>query len=103
MQRLAEDRAKRQWEEWQKARDKELKKRQLILDEQWQAQGKTNQDLTAQTKALTARNDTHQTQIENLLDLCRLDAHRDLQAATDAVEKAEQSLTEAREAWREVK
>ena len=103
MQRLAEDRAKRQWEEWQKARDKELKKRQLILDEQWQAQGKTNQDLTTQSETLGARADTHQAQIETLLDLLRLDAHRDLQAATDAVEKTEQSLSEAREAWREVK
>jgi hypothetical protein len=103
MQRLAEDRAKRQWEEWQKARDKELKKRQLILDEQWQAQGKTNQDLTTQTEALGARTDTQQTLLEKLFDLYRLDAHRDLQAATEAVEKAEQSLSEAREAWREVR
>ena len=103
MQRLAEDRAKRQWEEWQKARDKELKKRQLILDEQWQAQGKVNQDLTTHAEALKARTDTNQTQIESMLDLYRLDAHRELQAATDAVEKAEQSLSEAREAWREAK
>ena len=102
MQRLAEDRAKRQWEEWQKARDKESKKRQLILDEQWQTQEKTNQDLTTQSKALGARTDTQQSLLENLYDLCRLDAHRELQAATEAVEKAEQSLSEAREAWREV-
>jgi hypothetical protein len=102
MQRLAEDRAKRQWEEWQKARDKESKKHQLILDEQWQTQEKTNQGLTTQTQALGTRTDTQQSLLENLYDLCRLDAHRDLQAATEAVEKAEQSLSEAREAWREL-
>jgi chromosome segregation ATPase len=102
MQRLAEDRAKRQWEEWQKARDKELKKRQLILDEQWQAQGKVNQDLTTQSEALKVCTDTNKTQIESMFDLYRLGAHRELQAATDTVEKAEQSLSEAREAWREV-
>jgi hypothetical protein len=103
MQRLAEDRAKRQWEEWQKARDKELKKRQLILDEQWQAQGRSNQELTTRAEALEAHVSAHQTYIEGILDLYRLDAHRDLQAATDAIEKAEQSLAEAREAWREAK
>jgi chromosome segregation ATPase len=102
MQRLAEDRAKRQWEEWQKARDKESKKHQLILDEQWQTQGKTNQDLTTQAKTLGVRSDTQQALLETLYDLCRLDAHRNLQAATEAVEKAEQSLSKAREAWREI-
>jgi hypothetical protein len=103
MQRLAEDRAKRQWEEWQKARDKELKKRQLILDEQWQAQGRSNQELTARAEALEAHVSAHQTHIEGILDLYRLDAHRDLQAATDAIEKAEQDLAKARDAWREAK
>jgi hypothetical protein len=101
MQRLAEDRAKRQWEEWQKARDKELKKRQLILDEHWQAQEKTNQDLSIQTETNSTRTDTLQTLLENLYDLCRLEAHRNLQTATETVEKTEQSLSEAREAWRE--
>ena len=100
MQRLAEDRVKRQWEEWQEGRDKELKKRQMILDEQWKTQETRNQEHAGQIKRLETQTNLHQTQIEALLDAHRMDAHRGLAEMQDAVEQAEQSLIQAREAWR---
>jgi chromosome segregation ATPase len=100
MQRLAEDRVKRQWEEWQEGRDKELKKRQMILDEQWKTQETRNQEHAGQFKRLETQTNLHQTQIESMLDARRMDAHRGLAEMQDAVEQAEQSLIQAREAWR---
>jgi hypothetical protein len=100
MQRLAEDRLKRQWEEWQAGQDKEQKKRQLVLDEQWKAQNTVNQEHASRLKTLEDRTDVHRTQIETLLDVQRLDAHRDLQTAQNAVERAEQMLAEGRSAMR---
>ena len=35
MQRLAEDRVKRQWEEWQGEQDKQQKKREVLVEERW--------------------------------------------------------------------
>lgn len=103
MQRLAEDRLKRQWEEWQAGQDRELKKRQLILDEQWKAQEKTNQDLGKRAQSLENRADVHQSQLESLFDLRRLEARRNLETAKGDVEQAEQMLAEVREASREVR
>lgn len=100
MQRLAEDRVKRQWEEWQKAQDKEAKKRQLVSDEKWNAQEKTNLDIGGRVESLETQADVHQAQLESLFDLRRLDARRNLEMAKGDVEQAEQMLTEVREALR---
>ncbi len=100
MQRLAEDRLKRQWEEWQAAQEKEQKKRQILLDEQWRAQAAVNQEHADRLGRLEARATTHQTQIENLFEIYRMDAHRDLSALQEKVERAEQTFAEARAALR---
>jgi chromosome segregation ATPase len=100
MQRLAEDRVKRQWEEWQNVQEKDRKKRQLVLDEQWRAQENTNQALVGRIKPLEAQTKAHQEQLEILFDSRRMDAHRDLEASQGAVERTEQAFTQARQALR---
>jgi IgA-specific serine endopeptidase len=100
MQRLAEDRVKRQWEEWQSAREKERKKRQIVLDEQWRAQENTNQAVIERIKPIEVQAKAHQEQLEILFDSHRMDAHRDLEASQGAVERAEQAFTQARQALR---
>jgi hypothetical protein len=100
MQRLAEDRVKRQWEEWQAAQDKEQKKRQILSDEQGRAQNRLNQEHADRIGRLEARTGDHQTQIEALLDLYRMDAHRGLAAMQEAVERGEQAFADARAVFR---
>jgi len=100
MQRLAEDRVKRQWEEWQAERDKDLRKRQIIVDERWKAQNTTNQELTGRVEQLEAQTGVHQIHIETLFDVRRMDAHRELEATQNMVEQAEKMLTQARAAMR---
>jgi chromosome segregation ATPase len=100
MQRLAEDRVKRQWEEWQAVQDKEQKKRQILSDEQWRAQNALNQEHADHAGRLETRTATHQTQLEALFDMYRMDAHRELAAMQEAVEHAEQIFAAARAALR---
>jgi hypothetical protein len=100
MQRLAEDRVKRQWEEWQNAQEKELKKRQIVLDEQWHTQEKVNQEIVLRIEPLETQAQVHQSYLEALFDSRRMDAHRKLEAAQSVVEKTEQAFTEARQALR---
>ncbi|MBN1977678.1 MAG: hypothetical protein JW918_09780 [Anaerolineae bacterium] len=100
MQRLAEDRVKRQWEEWQNAQEKELKKRQIVLDEQWHSQEKVNQAIVLRIEPLEAQTQVHQSYLEALFDSRRMDAHRELETAQSVVEKTEQAFTEARQALR---
>ncbi len=100
MQRLAEDRVKRQWEEWQAERAKEAKKRQIIVDEQWKEQKKVNQKLARRIPPLEAQIEIHQAQIEVLFDLRRVEAHIELECVQGVVERAEQEFTAARTALR---
>jgi hypothetical protein len=100
MQRLAEDRVKRQWEEWQNAQQKEQKKRQIVLDEQWRAQENTNQEIIGRIEPLEAQTKVHQNHLESLFDSRRMDAHRKLEAVQGEVEREEQAFTQARQALR---
>lgn len=100
MQRLAEDRFKRQWEEWQTAQDKEQKKRQILSDEQWRAQEKINQELGSRVDALEMQTLVQRNQLEILLDSRRMEAHHALEDAQGAVERAEQAWAEARASLR---
>ena len=103
MQRLAEDRVKRQWEEWQNAQEKELKKRQVVLDEQWHSQEKVNQEIVLRIEPLETQAQVHQSHLEALFDSRRMDAHRELEVAQSVVEKTEQAFAEARQALRSEK
>ena len=100
MQRLAEDRIKRQWEEWQTEQDKKQKKHQVIVDEQWRGQKKINQELAQRLPPIEAQIKIHQSQIETVFDIHRMDAHRELEIVQDAVERTEQAFAQAREALR---
>jgi hypothetical protein len=100
MQRLAEDRLRRQWEEWQDEQDRELKKRQLTVDEQWRSQEQKNQEHSQWLELLEGRADAQQAYVETLLDTHRADAHRALQSAREALERAEQMLAEGLSAMR---
>jgi len=100
MQRLAEDRVRRQWEEWQMAQDKDRKKHRVIVDEQWKVQKKVNQEHRGRIGRLETQTGIHQTQIESMFDIRRMDAHRDLETVQGTVERAEQEFTQAREALR---
>ncbi|MFQ6101413.1 MAG: hypothetical protein ACE5OS_09290 [Anaerolineae bacterium] len=100
MQRLAEDRLKRQWEEWQAERDKELKKRQLVLDEQWRSQERKNQEHSDWLERLKGRADAQQTYIEALLEARRADAHHTLGRAQEVLEQTEQMLAEGQSVMR---
>jgi chromosome segregation ATPase len=55
MQRLAEDRLKRQWEEWQAASEKEHRRRQLEFEEAGRRQQRTNKEHDERLKALEER------------------------------------------------
>ena len=100
MQRLAEDRVKRQWEEWQDERDKELKKRQLAVDEQWRSQEQKNQEHSKSLERLEGRANAQQTYIEALIEAHRVDARHTLEGAREALERADQMLAEGHNAMR---
>jgi len=100
MQRLAEDRLKRQWEEWQDERDKELKKRQLTVDEQWRTQEQKNQEHNKSLERLEGRANAQQTYIEVLIEVHRADARHTLEGAREALERADQMLAEGHDAMR---
>jgi hypothetical protein len=100
MQRVAEDRLKRQWEEWQDEQDKELKKRQLIMDEQWRGQEQKNQEHDKSLERLEGRANAQQAYIEALLETQRADAQHALKSAREALERAEQMLAEGQDAMR---
>jgi hypothetical protein len=97
---LAEDRLKRQWEEWQDEQDKELKKRQLIMDEQWRSQEQKNQEHGKSLEQLEGRANAQQAYIEALTEAHRADARHTLEGAREALERADQMLAEGHDAMR---
>jgi chromosome segregation ATPase len=100
MQRLAEDRIKRQWEEWQTVRQKEQQKRQVVEDEKWRTQENINEETSERFNPIEAQVQTHQTHLEALFDTRRMEAHRKLEAMQGEVEREEQAFTQARQALR---
>jgi len=97
MQRLAENRIRRQWEEWQTEQEKGVKKRQMVAGEKWKEQNKINQEFTRRFEPIEEQVELHWGQIEALLDARRLDAHRELEIVQDDVAREEEALTQARE------
>jgi hypothetical protein len=73
MQRVAEDRIKRQWEEWQDKQDKQQKKRDVITEERWREQGRTNDTHLKRLDALRSEADMHRGQLDTLWELRRSD------------------------------
>ncbi|MBU0703936.1 MAG: hypothetical protein KKC18_08735, partial [Chloroflexi bacterium] len=80
--------------------DKKQKKSQVIMDEQWKEQKKVNQALAQRLPPIETQTKIHQSQIETIFDIHRMDAHRELEIVQGAVERTEQAFAQAREALR---
>jgi predicted nuclease with TOPRIM domain len=81
MQRLAEDRLRRQWEEWQQERDKQIKKQEALIEERWRRQETLNDDSRRRFEALPPVLELHQRHLDALWDIRRNDATSMLKAA----------------------
>jgi len=86
MQRVSEDRLRRQWEEWQDEQDKQQKKRDVVTGERWRQQGQTNDEHSKRLNALHSAANLHRTQLDTLWETRRSDATNLLQAAQDIYE-----------------
>ena len=83
MQRLAEDRVKRQWEEWQTEQVKEKKKQDILTGEHQKQQEQINEEHRARLAALKASAERHRAQLSTLWETRRADASRALKAIQD--------------------
>jgi len=88
MQRVAEDRLKRQWEEWQDKQDKQQKKRDVITEERWREQGRTNDVHLKHLESLQAEADMHRDQLDTLWELRRSHTTSLLKSAQEEYEAA---------------
>lgn len=86
MQRLAEDRVKRQWEEWQEGQDKQQKKRDVLVEERWRQQGQTNTEHLKRLDALQSAADMVRAQLDTLWEARRTDVIHALQFIKDEYE-----------------
>ena len=86
MQRVSEDRLRRQWEEWQDEQDKQQKKRDVITEERWRQQGQTNDEHLKRLNALHSAAELHRAQLDTLWETRRSDATNLLQSAQDIYE-----------------
>jgi len=86
MQRVAGDRMRRQWEEWQDEQDKQQKKRDVITEERWRQQGRTNDEHQNHLDALQSATEMHHAQLDTLWELRRSDATHLLKVAQDTHE-----------------
>jgi chromosome segregation ATPase len=97
MQRLAEDRFKRQWEEWQAALAKELKRYELVAEEQQRIQEKRNQEYDGDLKQLWERMDLHRATLEALLDIRRAEMNRLMETGRAAIESIDHALAKEKD------
>jgi chromosome segregation ATPase len=81
MQRVAEERLRRQWEEWSEEQVKFLKKGEVVARERWQRQDKTNDDLDKRIRVFPPVLALYQQQFEALWNTRREDATEWLGAA----------------------
>lgn len=73
MQRLAEERLKRQWEEWQAAQEKARRNWEVSAEERWRQQERFNASVIKRLDVLDARTKFCHSQISTLWDFCRTD------------------------------
>lgn len=86
MQRLAEERLKRQWEEWQDAQEKARRNWEVSAEERWRQQERLNATLTKRLDALTATAKLCYSQIAALWETRRADAVRTFTHTREAYE-----------------
>ena len=94
MQRVAEDRLKRQWEEWQDKQDKQQKKRDVITEERWREQGRTIDVHLKHLESLQAEADMHRDQLDTLWELRRSHTTSLLKSAQEEYEAATRLIDE---------
>jgi chromosome segregation ATPase len=85
-QRLADEYIQRQWEEWQTARAKEQKKREVIIEERWRQQEQTNTEHVKRLNNLKSTDELYRAQLDTLWESLRADATSLLKAAQDVYE-----------------
>jgi chromosome segregation ATPase len=88
MQRLSEDRVKRQWEEWQGEQDKQQKKREVLVEERWRQQGQVNAEHQKRLDTLQTVTDMHHAQLDTFWEARRSDAIRMLENTQAGYEAA---------------
>jgi len=86
MQRVAEDRVRRQWEEWQEEQEKQRKKRNVVIEERWRQQGRSNDEHLKRLGRLQSVTELHQAQLDTLWETRRADATRALKSVQDDYE-----------------
>jgi hypothetical protein len=86
-QRVAEERIEREWEEWQTARAKELKKREVVTERRWQEQGQTDVAQQRRLEALEAAGQLYRDQLRSLWETRRADANTLLSVVQDVYEE----------------
>jgi len=85
-QRLAEERVKQQWEEWQTARLKAQKKQEVLVEERRRQQEQTNAEHLKRLEALLPITNLHRTQLNALWEARRAEATSLLKAVQDVHE-----------------
>jgi chromosome segregation ATPase len=81
MQRVAENRFKRQWEEWQDGQEKQQKKRDVITEEHRRKQEQVNTGHEKHLGALQAATDLHRSQLDALWEAHRASVMRALEVS----------------------
>jgi hypothetical protein len=82
-QRIAEERVEREWEEWQTARAKELKKQELVLEQRWDEQKRVDVEQQRRLEALESAAELYREQLRALWETQRADAESLLSAAQE--------------------
>lgn len=82
-QRIAEERVEREWEEWQSARAKELKKQALVFEQRWDGQGRIDAEQQRRLEALEEAAPLYREQLRALWETQRADAESLLSAAQE--------------------
>ncbi len=86
-QRISEERIEREWEEWQTERAKELKKREVVVDQRWQRQDDVDVRQQRRLEALEEIAKLYRDQLSALWEAQRADARVLLSAAQDVYEE----------------
>jgi chromosome segregation ATPase len=86
MQRVASDRIKRQWEEWEEEQARQKKKQDVVTEERWRQQAQTNDTHMKHLKALQSTTGLHHNQLDTLWETRRADATDVLKAVQDLYE-----------------
>ncbi|MCS7179057.1 MAG: hypothetical protein RML46_01835 [Anaerolineae bacterium] len=86
MQRMAEERLKRQWEEWQAAQEKARRNWEIAIEERWRQQERINAGVNKRLDALAATAKLCYSQIAALWETRRADAVRSFAHTREAYE-----------------